>query len=59
MPGGGGWGPPRERPRELVERDLRDELISLEDAVEVYGLDRAEAEAILERYGWERRRFRA
>ena len=59
MPGGGGWGPPRERPRELVERDLRDELISFDDAVEVYGLERGEAEAIVERYGWERRRSRA
>lgn len=36
-PGGGGWGDPTERPRELVERDLRDGVISPEAAAEVYG----------------------
>ena len=52
LPGGAGWGPPRERAREDVVADLRDELISLEAAVEVYGLDPAEAEAVLAHHGW-------
>jgi N-methylhydantoinase B len=37
--GGGGYGPPRERPRDLVERDLRGGYISAQTAREVYGLD--------------------
>ncbi|MBI4506954.1 MAG: hydantoinase B/oxoprolinase family protein [Chloroflexi bacterium] len=36
--GGGGYGPPVERDVELVERDLRDELISTRAAAEVYKL---------------------
>ncbi|MBI3978010.1 MAG: hydantoinase B/oxoprolinase family protein, partial [Chloroflexi bacterium] len=36
-PGGGGYGDPRERDRELVARDLREEKISLQQAVEGYG----------------------
>jgi N-methylhydantoinase B/oxoprolinase/acetone carboxylase alpha subunit len=56
MPGGGGWGDPRERPREDVERDLRDELISRDAAVERYGLDPARAEELVARHGWEHRR---
>ena len=59
MPGGGGWGPPRERLRDDVVRDLRDEVISREAAVEIYGLAEREADAILEEFGWERRRARA
>jgi N-methylhydantoinase B/oxoprolinase/acetone carboxylase alpha subunit len=55
MPGGAGWGPPRERPREEVVSDLRDELISGEVAVEIYGLEPEEANAILEAHGWEQR----
>jgi N-methylhydantoinase B/oxoprolinase/acetone carboxylase alpha subunit len=55
MPGGAGWGPPGERPREDVLHDLRDELISCQTAVEAYGLDPAEADAVLADYGWERR----
>ncbi len=38
-PGGGGWGDPRARRRELVERDLRDEVISLEAAHTLYGYE--------------------
>ena len=40
---GGGYGDPRLRDRALVEKDLREDRISLEAAVEVYGLapDRA------------------
>jgi N-methylhydantoinase B len=36
---GGGYGDPRERDRDLVRRDLREERISLRAAREVYGLD--------------------
>ena len=38
-PGGGGWGNPRERDRDLVRRDLREERISLRAAKEIYGLE--------------------
>ena len=34
---GAGHGPPTERPRELVLADLRDQYISVHDAVHVYG----------------------
>ena len=37
--GGGGFGDPRERPRALVERDLRDGYVSLDAARSLYGLD--------------------
>jgi N-methylhydantoinase B len=37
--GGGGYGPPRERLRELVERDLRLGYISVEEAKRAYGLE--------------------
>jgi N-methylhydantoinase B len=56
MPGGGGWGDPRERAREAVEQDLRDELISREAAVENYGISPRRADDILASDGWERRR---
>lgn len=36
--GGGGFGDPRKRDRALVERDLREERISRQAAVEIYGL---------------------
>ncbi|MFN8524824.1 MAG: hydantoinase B/oxoprolinase family protein [Chloroflexota bacterium] len=39
--GGGGYGDPRERDRELVRRDLREERISRESAVRDYGLEDA------------------
>jgi hypothetical protein len=39
-----------------VLSDLRDELISFESAVDVYGIDPTEAEAVLAEHGWERRR---
>lgn len=38
-PGGGGFGPPKERSRAQTERDLRDGLISPETARTVYGLN--------------------
>lgn len=36
--GGGGYGPPRERPREVVEREVRDGIVSIEAARNVYGV---------------------
>ncbi|MDE0060319.1 MAG: hydantoinase B/oxoprolinase family protein, partial [Defluviicoccus sp.] len=36
--GGGGYGPPRERPAELVAAEVRDGVISLEAARDVYGV---------------------
>ena len=37
--GGGGYGPPSERPRELVERDLRRGYVSVEAAEREYGIE--------------------
>jgi len=37
--GGGGYGDPRQRAREAVERDLRAGYVTLEAAREVYGVD--------------------
>lgn len=37
--GGGGWGDPRERPPEWVLEDVMDELVSVERAREVYGVE--------------------
>lgn len=51
-PGGGGWGPPAERDPDRVREDLKQGYISLGDAIDVYGLDRAEAEGIVARYHW-------
>lgn len=42
--GGGGYGPPRERDREAVRRDLRDGLVTEQAAREVYGLDEEEVD---------------
>jgi N-methylhydantoinase B len=36
--GGGGYGPPSERPRELIERDARRGYISKEAAEREYGV---------------------
>jgi N-methylhydantoinase B len=36
-PGGGGWGDPLERDRDLVERDVLDGVVSPEAARDVYG----------------------
>jgi N-methylhydantoinase B len=36
---GGGYGDPRQRPRELVLEDFRNGLLSAERAREVYGTD--------------------
>lgn len=35
---GGGYGPPRERDREAVLRDVRDGLVSEDEAIQIYGL---------------------
>ncbi|SOE94683.1 N-methylhydantoinase B [Burkholderia sp. D7] len=37
LPGGGGWGNANERPHELIERDLREGLVSAECAKADYG----------------------
>lgn len=37
LPGGGGWGDPRQRAREHVEADLREGLVTPAQAVAVYG----------------------
>ncbi len=37
--GGGGWGDPKDRPREMIEDDLRNGLISLEEAKAKYGYE--------------------
>jgi N-methylhydantoinase B len=39
MAGGGGYGDPRQRDRDLVVADLRDGYISAAAAADVYGLD--------------------
>ncbi len=39
LPGGGGMGDPRSRDRALVARDLRDGLITAEQARDEYGYD--------------------
>lgn len=39
LQGGGGWGPPLQRDRALVEQDLRDEYISPQRAKEDYGYE--------------------
>jgi N-methylhydantoinase B len=38
MPGGGGWGNPREREAARVQRDLDDGLVSPQQARDIYGL---------------------
>ncbi len=37
LPGGGGWGNANERPHALIERDLREGLVSAECAKADYG----------------------
>jgi N-methylhydantoinase B len=38
LPGAGGWGPALERDLDLVARDLRDELVTVEAAARDYGV---------------------
>ncbi len=45
--GAGGVGPPKERDRRKVVRDLRNGLISRQAAIDVYGLDPQTADAAL------------
>jgi len=45
IPGGGGYGDPLERDLSLVEQDLRNGLVSIEAAEDVYG-------AVLDQSGW-------
>ena len=42
-PGGGGFGPPAERPLEELAKDLRDGVLSRDKAVRDYGAERTEA----------------
>ena len=44
MPGGGGLGDPKQRPRDQVREDLADGLISPEAAERIYGLGAEAAE---------------
>jgi N-methylhydantoinase B len=37
--GGGGWGPPSERPPDAVRADVADGLLSAEAAARIYGID--------------------
>ena len=39
IPGGGGYGDPRQRDRKLVERDLKNGLITREHARKYYNYD--------------------
>ncbi len=39
MPGGGGFGDPRERDREAILRDVLDEKITVAAARELYGIE--------------------
>ena len=41
-PGGGGYGPPQERPDALIVRDLRDGYVTLEEARRWYGAARVD-----------------
>ncbi len=43
LPGGGGWGNPLDRSRELVEADLREGLVTPAQAAAVYGYKGAQA----------------
>jgi N-methylhydantoinase B/oxoprolinase/acetone carboxylase alpha subunit len=38
-PGGGGYGDPRERDREMIEEDLREGYVSPESAARNYGYE--------------------
>ena len=43
--GGGGWGPPDKRPRNLIEKDLREKRITLDHAIKHYGFKSEPREA--------------
>ena len=45
---GGGYGDPRDRPRELVLDDLRNGLVRAAVARDVYGLEPAEQDGAVE-----------
>ena len=38
QPGGGGWGEPLDRPPEAVQRDVRNEKVSIQAARDDYGV---------------------
>lgn len=54
-PGGGGWGPPEARDRELVKEDLKQGYITRYEAVEIYKLDPNVADEIIATYHWQGR----
>ena len=39
--GGGGWGKPANRARKHIEQDLRNGLLNVEEAKQVYGYETA------------------
>jgi len=45
LAGGGGYGDPRERDNALIEQDLRDELLSPQEAEQAYGFSRVKTQA--------------
>ena len=47
FPGGGGYGNPHERDKDLVRRDLARGYISAKEAEETYGLDKDDIEVVL------------
>jgi N-methylhydantoinase B/oxoprolinase/acetone carboxylase alpha subunit len=53
-PGGGGYGRVEDRPRNKIIEDLKNELISLDSAVETYNLPRDEAERIADQFWYKR-----
>lgn len=56
LPGGAGWGPPGERETNRVEDDLRNEFISKQAAVSLYGLSSDTADDIESRFSWSAKR---
>ena len=53
-PGGGGYGEVAQRDRTMVIDDLRNQTISINSAVSVYGLSREEAETIANEFWYDR-----
>lgn len=53
-PGGGGYGSVKERNRDMIIEDLKNQYISINSAVKNYGLSHVEAEKIANEYWFER-----
>ena len=56
LPGAGGYGSPAQRELDAIDRDLRDEKISAEKAVEDYGIVIKDAEPAVDREATMKRR---